>query len=286
MGASAGHVQVGIGEEVSGIDIRLPIVKTARVSGRIVSAEGVIPTSRLQLIDASMPLSLVGIWFRDARADGTFDFHGVVPGNYIVKAEGTPGGEKGVAGGEMWGSVDVTVDERGVSDVVLTMQRGVTISGQVALSDLPAGVNLKGLRVGLYPVPSSTDWEMASIGFAFDATGAFTARNVPPGRYRLRATGLPDGWIIDTAAFGDRDAADYHLTVDCSRPLSGVITFTSRTGTISGAAVNADGTPSLQHSILLFPTDRWLWLPQSRRIRIAVPGADGQFAIRDLPGGD
>ena len=52
-------------------------------------------------MDASAPLSLVGISFRDMRPDGTFSFGGVAPGSYIVKGFGTPGGKPGMAGGEM-----------------------------------------------------------------------------------------------------------------------------------------------------------------------------------------
>ena len=126
LGATAGTVRVGASEEVPGIDIRLQVIQTVTVAGRISSSEGTIPQSRLQLIDASLPINGVGIWFRDMRSDGSFSFSGVVPGSYIVKAHGTPGGQAGVAGGEMWSSVDLNVDTRGADGVELSMKRGVT----------------------------------------------------------------------------------------------------------------------------------------------------------------
>ena len=49
------------------------------ISGKISSGEG-LPQSRIQLLDMSMPMNNIGVWFRDMRPDGTFAFHGLVPG--------------------------------------------------------------------------------------------------------------------------------------------------------------------------------------------------------------
>lgn len=285
-GASAATVQVGVSEEVAGIDVRLEVQRTVTVAGRIVGTEGPIPQSRLQLIDASMPLSNVGIWFRDMRPDGSFSFPGVLPGNYIVKAHGTPGGPKGAAGGTMWGRVNVSVDDRGTSDVVVTMQRGVQVSGRVALDTLPPGLDRSRLRLSLYPVSGPTDWEMPILPLAIDDTGVFVAENVLPGTFRFTAPGLPDGWWIDTAPFGDRDAADHHLVIDGSRNLSGQLRFTSALGEIAGSITTPDGAPAPHHTVIVFPADPSLWLPFSRRIHLAQPNPEGRYSVRGLPAGE
>jgi hypothetical protein len=286
LGSGAAAVRVGISEEVAGIDVKLQVMRTASISGRITSTEGALPTSRVQLLDASMPLSLVGVWFRDMRADGSFTFPGVVPGTYIVKAFGTPGGPKGAAGGEMWGSVTVSIDERGAEDVTLLMQRGVTVSGRVAVEDLPAGVDRARVAVRLLPVSSPTDWEMGSVALSLGTTGAFSATNVLPGTYRIAATGLPDGWTVATAPFGDRDAADHHLVVDGSRNLTGLVRFTASSATLTGRVAAVDDSPAPHHSVIVFPADSSQWIPHSRRIHLAQPGADGRFTLRGLPAGD
>ena len=162
LGGGASPVRVGPSEDVNNINLRLQVLATATVTGTITSAEGVVPQTRLQLMDASAPLSLVGITFRDMRPDGTFSFAGVAPGNYIVKGFGTPGGEPGMAGGEMWGSAEVVVGPQGGNHVTLQMRRGVTIAGHLKRETLPAGVDIARVRVRLNPVLSATDWEMAS----------------------------------------------------------------------------------------------------------------------------
>jgi hypothetical protein len=286
-GASSAAVTVGPSLEVSGIDMRLQVMQTASVSGAISSAEGVIPQSRLQLIDRSMPLNGVGIWFRDMRADGSFSFHGLVPGPYLLKAFGTPGGKPGMAGGEMWGSTEITVDARGVSDVNLRMQRGVTVTGSVALDDVPPAVDRTRLRVVLYPISSPTDWEMGSVAAPLDEAGKFSASNVLPALYRLSVTGLPAGWLVDSATFEAKDAADFHLPIDGSRNMAGVeLKVTSRRSELSGVVANASGAPVPDYTVILFPTDRRLWVPQSRRIHFSQPGADGRYTFRGLPPGE
>jgi hypothetical protein len=285
-GADAQRIVVATGQEVHGIDIRLPLAQTVTVSGTITSAEA-MPQTRLQLIDASMPMSFVGIWFRDARPDGTFAFPGVVPGAYILKGFGTPGGKPGMAGGEMWGSVEVNVTATGTSQVTLPMRRGVTVAGSMRLEGLPASFVPARARVSLVPVPSATDWEMASLHMTPTATGQFTTSNVLPGMYRVNVTGLPDGWTLASATFGGRDAADHHLRIDGSDDVTnGRLTFTDKTATLSGAVTNALGAAVTDHTVVLFPADPALWLPRSRRIHTAPPSPDGRYTIRGLPAGD
>ena len=285
-GAMASPVRVGTSEEISNIDIRLQFVKTATVTGTITSAEA-LPQTRLQLLDLSTPLSLVGVWFRDMRPDGTFTFAGVVPGNYIVQGFGTPGGKPGTAGGEMWGSAEIVVSPDGPNQVALRMQRGVMVSGRIRRDTLPAGLDPARLRITLQPVPSATDWELGSVTTTLDAEGSFSIGPVVPAHYRVVLTGAPDGVVIATAMFEEKDAADLHVRVDGSRHLTGLeIALAPRLGQLSGMVTTAQGGPAPDHSILLFPTDRTFWIPQSRRVRQVQPGPDGRYLVRDLPPGE
>lgn len=285
-GAAASPVRVGPSEEIGNIDIRLQLVQTATVTGAITSADA-MPQTRLQLVDIGMPMSQIGIWFRDMRPDGTFTFAGIVPGTYIVKGSGTPGGPTGAAGGEMWGSADVVVSPQGSNHVTLRMQRGVTVTGRVTRDTLPAGFAMTRLRVTLRPVLSATDWEMGDVTTTLDAEGNFEMGPVLPAQYRVIVTGAPEGVVVATAMIEDKDAADLHVRVDGSRNLAGLeIALAPRLGEVAGLVTSAQGVPAPEHTILLFPTDRAQWIPQSRRVRQVQPGPDGRFVIRSLPPGE
>jgi hypothetical protein len=110
---------------------------------------------------------------------------------------------------------------------------------------------------------------------------------VAPGQYKVVVSGLPTTHHIDSATFGGVDAADRNLVIDRREPVSGgVITFTSRVGEIAGSVTNASNDPVSELSVLLFPADRQLWVPRSRRIHLAQPNPDGTFVFRNLPPGE
>jgi hypothetical protein len=82
------------------------------------------------------------------------------------------------------------------------------------------------------------------------------------------------------------DLADGAFEVKPGHDVAGpVVTFTDHAGGISGRLVDAAGRPNTRYSIVVFPADRALWQPESRRIRSVPPATDGSFAVPGLPAG-
>ena len=52
------------------------------------------------------------------------------------------------------------------------------------------------------------------------------------------------------------------------------------------AASTANGQPVANAVVLVFPEQRQLWVPQSRRIQIAPLSSDGRYVVRGLPAGE
>jgi hypothetical protein len=142
------------------------------------------------------------------------------------------------------------------------------------------------LRVALTPVSLASDPEMGMERVPVDATGRFTIRGITPARYRVVVEGLPAGWGIGSAVFGEKEAADFLLQAEAGRNLTGVIKLTSKLGEISGAVTNATAQPVVNSTVLVFPLDRRLWVPETRRIQTAALAADGRFVVRGLPAGE
>jgi hypothetical protein len=114
---------------------------------------------------------------------------------------------------------------------------------------------------------------------------------VVPGRVRLevsRPTSLPDqpGLYLLSAVIDGQDVTDVDFDIAPGQRLTDVlVTLTGETQPLTGTIIDAAGRTSTNLNILVFPTERRLWVPASRRIRIAARATDGSFAIPDLPAG-
>jgi uncharacterized protein (DUF2141 family) len=224
----------------------------------------------------------------------------------------------GTAPEVLWALADLTVDGRDQTGVSLQLQRGMTISGRIAFDGQSAPpTDLSRGRVNLTPV-GTQDVDFGGIPPAMvDANGRFTLTGVPPGRYSLRGniggggggSGLAAGggggrggaaraggqagtagttasWTLASSIAGGRDSLDFPLVIGPGAGISdAVITFTDKTTELTGTLQDAAGTATSDYSIIVFPTDRQYWQPQSRRIQSVRPSTDGRFTVRNLPPG-
>jgi hypothetical protein len=282
------------GQERSGVDLQLQLVRTAFVSGTVTDPDSSSMQNSVvtQVLLADADQSMVGRPAYSARAgqDGKFSIAGVPPGHYTVLARSTrtensrdPRGN--VRTTSWWAMADVVVEGRNIADVSLVLQKGLTVSGVVKLDASGASFDLSRLRVVLTPVENSGANNMITA-VAVDGGGAFSFPGVPPGRYRLSVGGQPAGWNPKSATFGGRDALDQPLEVKPTQDASGTVTLTMRMPTLSGKLQDATGQPTSAYTIIVFPADERLWLPESRRIRATRPATDGRYTFIDLPAGD
>jgi hypothetical protein len=157
------------GEERSGIDITLDLVRATRVSGRVLGAPGPVVAGGLRLVpavDADAGYELLSLPPMLVQPDGRFDFTSVPPGQYRFMATATStGGRGGWAGPSgaalnflggrgamppppptpastgvapqgqanqwMWASEVVNVGEDGVSGLVVTMRQALPVTGRM-----------------------------------------------------------------------------------------------------------------------------------------------------------
>ena len=265
-----------------------------------------------------------------ADAQGAFRIPNVPPGQYTLVAratvggagreagpgrEGGPGGPGGLAGrgqppggrGEMlagrgrgllagadqirlWATADVTVDGRNVSNVVLTLQPGMSVSGRTVFEGTAQPpTDLTRLRVTLAPVvaPGSPGEIASTAAGRVDAEGRFTFASVVPGRYRLTGAGAGTGWSLGSSTVEGQDSLDFPIEVKPNQSINGaVITFVDRQSELTGTIVNERAQPVPDYTLIVYPADQRFWTPQSRRIQSARPATDGRFTFRNLPAGD
>jgi hypothetical protein len=107
------------------------------------------------------------------------------------------------------------------------------------------------------------------------------------GPFLFRVVGLPDTWMLDAVRLGELDITDMPYDVPTGgREISDLqIVITSKVGRISGSVAAADGSPSPDATVILFPEDASLWMGGSRYVRSTRPTAEGTFTITSLPAG-
>jgi len=322
--SSAATVTVGPGEEKGSVDFQYQVVPIARVEGIVTSNVAQTP-SNTQVSLVNTAFAVPGITPGSARADaqGAFRIQNVPPGQYTLVARATIGGtgREGGPGGRgaqsaptprgrgeflagrgrgaaapgsdpirLWATADVTVDGRNVSNVVLTLQPGMSVSGRIVFegtTEQPPA-DLTRLRVSLAPVTTpGTPAEIASAAAgSVDAEGRFTIASVVPGRYRLNAS-AGTGWYLGSSAVEGQDSLDFPIEVKPNQSItSAIVTFVDRQSELNGIIVNEKAQPVPDYSLIVYPADQRFWTPQSRRIQSTRPATDGRFSFRNLPAGE
>lgn len=310
--AESTPLQLGVGEERPGIDFQLRLVPMATVEGMVVNSTGAqLQNIQLNLQDAGLTGSTLGI-NQGARADGEgrFRFNNVAPGQYKLTARAQIGGPQGrgtlpnrsieftVTGSgapppqprpeplNVWASVDIVVDGRNVTNVMMPLQMGMSVSGDVKFEGaIPPPKDLTRMRVTINsadPGPSSS-----SSNARVDASGRFSAPSVVPGRYRINVGGA-QGWFLESATVGGQDALDFPFEVKPNQAVGGItVTFTDKQTEFTGTIVDERNQPAVEYTLVVFPADSKYWTGiASRRFQTVRPSTDGRFTIRGLPPGD
>jgi hypothetical protein len=296
--AQANAISLGPGEERAGIDIRLQLVRTARVEGTVMLPNGGVPDfTEVNLIAQGSNRSLPAaenLRRSHPGSDGSFLFSGVPPGTYELVARGTKpmtNADGSPAPAQMvWASMQFAVDGEPVTGLSLSLEPGLTIAGRVQFkaSSLrrPA---LSAIRLSLLPDGGDSSISFAPPAVTAHDDGTFRIAGVVPGRYRMRASfpgsGRPGGWLVDSIVANGGDTLDAPMTVAPNQHvLDAVVTFTDRLGEITGSVHAEAGAPG-DYTVVLFPEAQDLWLPQSRRIQATRAGSDGAYAFRGVPAG-
>jgi Carboxypeptidase regulatory-like domain len=322
--SNATSVAVTIGEERNNVDVQLQLVPTAAISGTLIGPDGTVPPgAQVLLADTE---ALPGMPVRTVRpgADGKFSFNGIAPGQYIVsarvraaavsmevpvmppgmtgqaadnmkavmveKAMTAAAASAGASADALWGQTEITTDGRPLTNVTVSLQRGMTVTGSVVFEGV-AGMPPEATRLTVTLVPtgrSLTGDNSATPPVLVDSTGKFTVRGVMPGTYRVvSSSGVPPTYQLKSSVWGDRDTLDLPMDLKPGEDRAGgVLTFSTKTAEISGTLQDGSGQPASSYTVIAFAADTKYWTPNSRRIQAARPGTDGRFSVRSLPPGD
>ena len=290
--AGAQKLTLGVGQTINDINLSLLPIRTSRVSGTAVDAQGRPIRGNVQAFPRSS--DFFGGPFNVApgqiRPDGSFTINGLAPGDYTLQAQNQFGGPGGpIPPNDIeFASADVTVGGGDVTGVVLTAVKPSTISGRIVIGS-GDGSTLKtsAIRVGAFPAPTNGvnfGPFPQPIAIAEDWTFQAKARQ---GQTRLQVQGMQPPWNIKAVRYRGFDVIDSGLEVRPGEDLTGVeIEITNKATDLSGLVTNTRGEPVKDYWVVVFHRDREKWKPPSRYIRTSRPDQDGRFKMAGVPPGD
>jgi hypothetical protein len=117
---------------------------------------------------------------------------------------------------------------------------------------------------------------------------SFSIGSIAPGRYVLeaKADGTHGDWRAERITIDGREAVGGVLELGQGDTDTVIVRLTDATQTIGGRLLLPNNEAAVSMIVALFPSERRLWLPSLRRVRVARPATDGTFVFDDLAPGD
>ncbi len=285
-------VTVGLSAELSGVDFAVRLVPTSTVSGVVFGADGDPATAaQVMLIPGDGPVAPGATLGARVQPEGRFEVRAVPPGRWFLRAI-TRGGFGGRRGGGFGGtptfaSQTLVIDGFDVTDLTLVLAPGATISGSIIFNaaNQTAPADIARIRVtanSLEPVPF-----LANANGRVNTDGTFVLENVAGGARFVRATGVPDGWMLEAVYLNGQDVIDTPLDFDGTRRVEGVrLVLTDQVTQLSGVVHDGQGTELTDFTVIAFPIDERRWGPGSRYVQASRPDQNARYQIRGLPAGE
>ena len=308
--SEAQRVSVGIGQELSSVDISLQPVRLAKITGTAVSSEGKPMGGAMIML---MPSSRDAMMFMPGgtsrtNASGQFTLNGVAPGDYTlqlrsmgaimsevagatamvfsVKTDDGPPASPSSAQEAEFASVPVSVSGDDIAGLVVTSTRGAHGTGKVIFDGgaMPEGTTA--LRVMAPSADIDGGPAIGGVPAAVKENGTFELSGMV-GTRLLRPMNLPKGWYLHNVRYNGADVTDAGVEFKPGEDLSGLeVHLTQQTTTLTGTVTDDKGEASKDYTVVVFSTDQQKWvLPGNRWMSSARPDQSGQFRVSNLPAG-
>ncbi len=291
----AQRVSLNVGEEAS-ISFGLMAVRTARVSGLVLSSQGTALSGGIIALiaaDSAGPLQIAFGGNNRIRPDGSFTLTNVAPGSYTLMASnGGPGagfaGRGGVALTDIeLGTMPVTIANEDLAGITLVTGPGASLSGTIIAAQGSGTLNPDGIQVMTQAVPFDAGFgPLGGRPARVTADGAFAASGLFGSRL-VRVAGLPQGWILESVTIGGIDVTDTPFDFGTNQEIRNArIVVTDKMTQVAGAVSDRDGKSLRDFTVVVFPEDSDKWTSPSRYLQSARPDQQGLFKLRGLPPND
>ena len=309
------------GEERTEINFQLRLTPTSRVSGVVTGPDGPLANVGVRLVvpgDGTISESEFDVATALTKADGSFTFFGVPPGQFLLRASKQPRPEmpaemmsspllgqmfSGGAGAPkpltetLFASANVTV-AGDVDNVSLQLAPGFHVAGRLEFESKtnraqPTAQQLQQATILLTPIDGRNNGGSglgALLGNTPDRVnqqGEFKTKGIQAGKYFLTVSGTGP-WVVKSALYGGRDVLDAPL--DLNTDVAGVIvTLTDQMATVSGTVTGPGETDLSETTVVLIPFAYKQWITNgmsSRLMRTVTASRSGAYSVSNVPAGD
>ncbi|HEX2442429.1 MAG TPA: carboxypeptidase-like regulatory domain-containing protein [Vicinamibacterales bacterium] len=297
--AEAHRVSVTLGGEAGVAEFALLPVRTVKITGTVVDAEGApyregfVSLMQNQPVGGGEGMMFFGGMGGGGRIgpNGSFTLSNVTPGEYALQARArrskpgeAPGPEFAMPGQGEMAMMTVNVTGEDLVGIVLVATKGARMTGRVTFEGAaPAASSIENLRISAQASSGEPMMMMGAMPARVGLDGKFELTGLH-GRRLLRTMGA-SGWYLKSVRVDGRDMIDTPIEFKGSEEITNVeIVLTSTTVQIAGTVTGSEGKPAKDYSVVVFPEDKALWTPDSRYFSQARPDQDGRFKVVGLPG--
>src|SRR5713226_3463156 len=274
----AAPIALGAGEELPGLDFTLLPKRTVRLRGRVFNAisghSGRGATLWLYTRESGSRSPVFRNQTVAEDAQGTFEFRGVTPGPYSLRANLLEEGEVYQA------RQTLDIGDADVDGISLVLAPGMELKGRVLTEGNPH-LNFTDWRVVLEP---RDDPEMTSASVSVKPDGTFTFKNLGIEVYEVSVAGAPEDFYLKAARLGNDNVLEAGLSLARGRqpgPLE--LVLSSAGGQIDGIVGSKeqgfDGA-----IVVLVPEPRHRG--QARLYKTTTTDQYGHFTLRGIVPGE
>ena len=312
------------GQDQTGIDLQLRLVRTVKVSGTVTGPDGPAKNTGVRLVPLGSQEIQNDNGFETAQsvtdASGAFTFLGVPSGQYVAKVQRLPRTQvnqmamvtvMSSSGGftsftsapadlgavapsppptepSLFGEASVAVAEHDVDGVAVTLRAGAKVSGKVVFEGSAAAPTpdmLLRLTVTLTAVDGGNPAQLSAPPRA-SADGRFTTFGYPPGRYRVNVVSPFPQWSLRSVTLGGRNLDDTPLELNGDDVTGVVVTFSDQTTQINGTVHAASGATVDEGdvSVFAFPSNYMVWIDQGMSNRRQASAPTAKSGTYSLSG--
>ncbi|HWQ53055.1 MAG TPA: carboxypeptidase-like regulatory domain-containing protein [Bryobacteraceae bacterium] len=269
--SAAAPVEVTVGADMGGMDIKLAKARSVRVSGKVIGLAKDQKVSVRLIPKGAGFLAMITGKNAVVKPDGTFEIAGAIPGSYVLRANDARGMKPLSAG------VPIEVGDKRIEDAVLEIATGAELAGAVVV-EAGEQVPMKGARLIL---EATEGLNMAPPNTMVAEDGTFTLKDVPADRYFVRLINGPQGSWVSSVQLGNQKMDDQGL--DLSHAGTGKLEVKLRLGgaQVDGVITGQDDKPLSGVTVALIPNSRKYLLYQS-----TFTDQQGAFSFKGVTPGD